>query len=216
MSLFKLYDKPECPFCWKVRLALHECGMEVECVDAQSPLHRPLWQAMTPGKTVPVLLADGHVIYESNVILEYLAERGGSLLPQAPAGKIRPRLLNAYSDNVVGPALREVIFEKRGRGEAQWDRARIEQGLKAFEQALDHLSKQLGDGAFFADGYSFPECALTARFGLAEAYGVAIPERFANLRAWFERMKARPSYPATAPGRLAKGPASCSDPGGSS
>lgn len=199
MSAMKLYDKPECPFCWKVRLALHECGIEAERLDAQSAVHRPVWQALTPRKTVPVLVAGEQAIYESNAILEYLADIGARLLPDSPADRIQPRLLNAYIDGVIGPALREVIFEKRGKAEAEWDQARIQRGIKAFDQALGYLSEQLGDREFFADRYSFPECALTARFGLAEAYGVAIPDRFANLQDWFARMKARPSYPATAP-----------------
>lgn len=202
MSVPKLYDKPECPFCWKVRLALHECGIAVERLDAQSSVHRPVWQALTPRKTVPVLVAGNRVIYESNVILEYLADIGTRLLPEHPADRILARLLNTYSDSVIGPALREVIFEKRGKAEAEWDQARIRLGVEAFDQALGYLSEQLGEREFFAGRYSFPECALTARFGLAEAYGVPIPDRFANLRDWFARMKARPAYLATAPDRL--------------
>ncbi|MBY4676682.1 glutathione S-transferase family protein [Marinobacterium arenosum] len=202
LSRIKLYDKPECPFCWKVRLALHELAIEAQLLDSQSPDHRPVWQALAPRKTVPVLVNDDTVIYESNVILEYLADISGSLLPKNPAERIQPRLINAYSDGVIGAALREVIFEKRGKPEAEWDRARIAAGITAFEQALEFLSEQLGEREFFGNCYSLPECALTARFGLAEAYGVHIPSQFANLRAWFERMKARPSYRATAPQSL--------------
>jgi glutathione S-transferase len=203
MFPFKLYDKPECPFCWKVRLALHEVGADVERIDSQSPVHRSIWQALTPRKTVPVLLAGEHVIYESTVILEHLAETTGRLLSDHPADRIQARLLNTYSDGVVGAALREVIFEKRGKPEAQWDQHRIAQGIAGFEQALSYLSKQLGNQPFFTNAYSFPECALTARFGLAEAYDVHIPDRFPELRAWFARMKERPSYLATAPARVA-------------
>lgn len=216
MSSYKLYDKPECPFCWKVRLALHESGIDVERIDSQSPLHRRLWQALTPSKTVPVLLAGTHVIHESTVILEYLADIDGRLLPDQPADRIQSRQLNAYSDTVVGAALREVVFEKRDKAEAEWDQMRIQLGVEGFERALDYLSKQLGGRAFFAGRYSFPECALTARFGLAEAYGVAIPDRFANLQDWFARMKSRPSYRATAPQRLVTGEPSACAPGGSS
>ncbi|MCO4759580.1 MAG: glutathione S-transferase N-terminal domain-containing protein, partial [Oceanospirillaceae bacterium] len=30
MTAIRLYDKPECPFCWKIRLALFEQGVAVE------------------------------------------------------------------------------------------------------------------------------------------------------------------------------------------
>ena len=196
-----LYNKPECPFCWKVRLALHACEVDVRVLDWQAPEHRAQWQALTPGRTVPVMVSGAHVIHESNVILEYLADVSGRLLPASVEGRIRARQLNAYSDGVVGAALREVIFEKRGKPQAEWDLERIRAGVEGFEQALVHLDAQLGESPFFAEGYSFPECALTARFGLAEAYGVFIPDRFPRLQQWFLRMKALPGYRATAPAR---------------
>lgn len=202
MTVIRLYDKPECPFCWKIRLALFEQGLTVEHIDSLAPETRETWQSLTPRKTVPVLVNGDIVIYESNVILEYLNDLSGTLLPEDPTQRVTARLINSYSDGVIGAGLREVIFEKRGNAEADWDHKRIEQGIAQFETALDYLSDQLGGKTFFADSYSLPECALTARFGLAEAYGVEIPDRFSNLRSWFERMKSRPSYRATAPQHL--------------
>lgn len=202
MTAIRLYNKPECPFCWKIRLALFEQGVAVEHIDSLAPETRETWQSLTPRKTVPVLVNCDVVIYESNVILEYLNDLSGTLLPQDPTQRVTARLINSYSDGVIGAGLREVIFEKRGNAEANWDHSRIDQGIAQFETALDYLSDQLGENTFFAGSYSLPECALTARFGLAEAYGVEIPERFDNLRSWFERMKSRPSYRATAPKHL--------------
>lgn len=202
MTAIRLYDKPECPFCWKIRLALFEQGLTVEHIDSLDPNTRATWQSLTPRKTVPVLVDADVVIYESNVILEYLNDLSGSLLPSNPTQGVTARLINSYSDGVIGAGLREVIFEKRENAEADWDHNRIEQGVAQFEAALGYLSEQLGNKAFFAGSYSLPECALTARFGLAEAYGVHIPEHFDNLRVWFERMKNRPSYRATAPKHL--------------
>ncbi len=199
MTEITLYDKAECPFCWKIRLALYELELEVKLIDSQSPEHRPQWQALTPRKTVPILVNSDTVIYESNVILEYLNEITGHLLPKEPADRVLPRLINKYSDGVIGAGLREVIFEKRGNSTSEWDLNRIQMGTEAFEKALAYLSEQLGDKAFFGTDYSLAECALTARFGLAEAYGVKIPAAYSNLQAWFERMQARPSYRATAP-----------------
>lgn len=199
MAAIKLYDKPECPFCWKIRLALFELGIDAEIIDSQSPEHREEWQALTPRKTVPVLVNGDIVIYESNVILEYLSDISAKLLLKSPTDRVMPRLINKYSDGVIGAGLREVIFEKRGKIENEWDLERIQSGVELFEKALEYLSEQLGDKEFFGSSYSLPECALTARFGLAEAYGVKIPATYANLKDWFKRMKSRPSYLATAP-----------------
>jgi len=199
MAAMKLYDKPECPFCWKIRLALSELDIDVEIFDSQSIDYIDEWRAMSPRNTVPVLVKNNMAIYESNVILEYLHDISGSLLPNNPDERVMPRLINQYSDSVIGAGLREVIFEKRDKAEYEWDLERIQKGVEKFEQALEYLSEQLGSEIFFGSSYSLSECALTARFGLAEAYGIAIPTRFANLINWFSRMKSRPSYQNTAP-----------------
>lgn len=195
----KLYNKPECPFCWKVRLALSELNVDVEIVDSQDIEHIDEWHALTPRKTVPVIVDGDIVIYESNVILEYLNEVYGDLLPTRPVERVLSRHLNQYSDGVIGAGLREVIFEKRGKQANEWNQARIKLGTEAFEKALEYLSSQLDDKEFFTSCYSLPELALTARFGLAQAYGVEIPDRFPNLIGWFSRMKSRASYLQTAP-----------------
>lgn len=189
-----LYNKPECPFCWKVRIALCEAGIDARLVDSATGGAQAVWRSLTPNQTVPVLVGDGLVIHESTVILEYLADRSGHLLPKSPSGRVVPRLINAYCDSVVGGGLREVVFEKRGKKAEDWDQARIDAGVAAFEQALVYLSGRLGPQPYFGTDYSMAECALTARLALAEVYGVRVPERFRNLREWYARMKARPSF----------------------
>ena len=138
MSSLRLYDKPECPFCWKIRLALASnwrLDVRADRLRRSKP-HAPNGRLLHPRKTVPVLVRDDLVIYESNVILEYLHDLTGRLLPKKPDARVQARLINAYSDNVIGAGLREVIFEKRGNPQAQWDMERIARGKAQFEAAL--------------------------------------------------------------------------------
>ena len=197
-----LYNKPECPFCWKVRIALNEIGLYANLVDSNAPETRLVWESLNPKKTVPVFVHNEVIIYESNVILEYLSDITGELIPSIARDRVFPRLINSYSDTVIGVGLKEVIFEKRSKDEGSWDLNRIQAGTKTFWESLLYLENALGDGDFFAEEYSIAECALTARFGLAEAYGVAIPDQFPKLRNWYSRMKKRPSFRATAPEHL--------------
>lgn len=194
-----LFDKPECPFCWKVRLAIAELGLEVEVINYLSPGQEAIWRPLTPNTTVPVLVTDDGVIYESEVIMEYLADLSGSLLPGNREERNTARLLHKYSDSKIGAGLREVIFEKRDKAEDHWDMDRINRGIERFHQALPFIEKALDEQEYFTSCYSFPEAALTARFALAEAYGVEIPTDFPNLKNWFTRMKSRPNYEKTHP-----------------
>lgn len=197
--MMRLYNKPQCPFCWKIRLALAELGLEVEIIDYQAPGQESIWRQLTPNSTVPVLVCDAGVIYESDIIMEYLADLTGQLLPQSHAGRIKARLLHKYSDQKIGAGLREAIFEKRDNPREQWDWQRINQGIQRYYDALAFLEKQLEEQEFFTGIYAFPEAALTARFALAEAYEIPLPELFPRLQAWFERMQQRPSFALTNP-----------------
>ncbi|WP_299179341.1 glutathione S-transferase family protein [uncultured Neptuniibacter sp.] len=194
-----LYDKPECPFCWKIRLLLAELDLNTEIMHYHAVGQEAIWQRLTPNRTVPVLTTPDGAIYESDVIVEYLEELTGRLLPKARSERIKARHLNKYSDTKIGAGLREVIFEKRDKPEAKWDQGRINKGIALFNQALPFLEEQLGDNTFFTHDYSLPETALTARFALGERYGVTIPAEFPRLREWFARMKARPSFGLTKP-----------------
>ncbi|MBA1148767.1 glutathione S-transferase family protein [Ectothiorhodospiraceae bacterium WFHF3C12] len=196
-----LYDKPECPFCFKVRIALAEQGRSFEHRPHDAPGVEDERRRLSPTGTVPiVVLDDGYVMTESNVIMEYLADTGAGLLPADPEARATARALAHYSDTRVGQAVREVIFEKRGKPEAEWDRERIAAGAAVWEnECLPYLAEALAGQEYFAGAYSLADAALTARFALARAYGLLVPGGFENLQRWYARTSSRPSFAAAAP-----------------
>ena len=160
---------------------------------------------LSPQRTTPVL-ADGDVVlWESSIILDYLDERYGPevLLGRDPALRARARSVQYYSDRIVGPALREVIFEKRDKPEADWDQARIEKGMAGWRQCMAYLEAWLDGAPFFADRFSVAECALLPRFGLAELYGAGVDATFPGLFAWYEASRERPSFRTSHPRHMA-------------
>ena len=69
----------------KVLWALDELGLAYEREDWGLPLRDPKvpeFLALNPNGQVPVLIENGFVLWESNAILIYLAEREGALLPE--------------------------------------------------------------------------------------------------------------------------------------
>ncbi|WP_018719456.1 glutathione S-transferase family protein [Arhodomonas aquaeolei] len=200
----ELFDKPECPFCFKVRIALAEQDRPYRHRPHDDPAVEAERERLSPTGTVPILVeGGGRVLTESAVIMEYLAETGPGLMPDDAWERARARSIAHFSDNRVGRAVREVIFEKRDRPAHEWDRARIDAGVAAWRgQCLPYLADALGDRAFFAGVYSIADAALTARFALAHAYGMDVPVAFPNLRAWFARMTDRASFAPAAPPKV--------------
>ncbi len=196
----RLFHKEECPFCWKARIALAEAGIDYDVVTLAPGDDRSELNRHSPSGSTPVLVNGGVAIWESAVIVEYAADRSRTaLLPADPEGRARARLLQSYSDTHVGRSLREVVFEKRGKPEADWDRDRIAAGEAGWRACLDWLEVALGGRDFFAGAFSVAECALYPRFALAERYGVGVDNRHPALERWYRALSRRPSCVETRP-----------------
>ncbi|RLA39307.1 MAG: hypothetical protein DRR06_19360 [Gammaproteobacteria bacterium] len=195
MSL-KLYERTDCPFCWKVRIALAELNLGAEIYSSQLGEPHPEVLRLSPKKTVPVLLDGELAIWESGVILEYLSTLsvGSTLFPDDPGTCAKVRLLHQYSDSIVGPALRGLVFARRSKQKAEWDLKLISQSEAAWGNCLEWLQQSLTGQTYFGGEFSAADCALAARFGVAEAYGAGVDDRFPALLQWFDRIKQRRSW----------------------
>lgn len=203
--MIHLFHKPACPFCWKVLIALAETGLPFigEVMDPADPVRLA---GLSPQVSTPVLVVDGVGVWESAVIAEYISDLAdGALMPDAArAGaaeaRARVRLLHTYADRIIGPGLREVIFEKRSKPAAAWDTARIARGTAAWEECLDWLEARIeGPGGMVGNTFSLADCALIPRFGLAARFGVGVDARHPRLAEWFAVQERRDSVTTTAP-----------------
>jgi glutathione S-transferase len=100
----RLVDAARCPYCARVRIALHEKGVAYETVEVDLT-DRPSWllELNPPNGRVPVL-DDGFTLPESEVIMGYLEDRypEPGLLPADPDGRARARLLVHRFDDALG------------------------------------------------------------------------------------------------------------------
>jgi glutathione S-transferase len=192
-----LFQRHDCPFCWKIRLVLAEAKMECSL---ESQADAALY---SPQATVPVMLDGEFAIWDSSVIAEYIADLSpqAKLMGDEPAARARIRLMHMYSDKIAGLGLRDVIFERRSKSLAEQDQQRIEQGSQQWGKTLDWLEAAYGQGAYMAgDAFSVADCALIPRLSLAEAYGLPLDGvRHPKLADWLERMRKRPTYDASKP-----------------
>ncbi|MES9828747.1 MAG: glutathione S-transferase family protein [Candidatus Thiodiazotropha sp.] len=193
-----LYDKPECPFCWRVRMALQRCNVDYQHYRYDDPEHLQKWQRLSPGNTVPLLMIDEIVITESAVMLEYLNDRYGNLLPASARERALARELARYADAQVGEAVRKLVFERRQREPKEWDQGVIASAMEAWHQALPRLERALAETDYFVPAAGIPDYVLASRFGLAMAYGMAPPQT-PLLGDWFARMADRSEFLDSAP-----------------
>lgn len=191
----QVFQRTDCPFCWKVRLAAAELDVALDLVASRQGDPHPEVSRLSPTATVPVLKDGPVALWESAVICGYLDELGGGhLYGSTPADRAAVRLLEAYSDRLAADGLRDAVFELRSKEPGARDESRVAQGLARWGERLDDLAVRLGGKPWFAGAFSLADCALGPRFGVAEAYGIDTFRCHDNLRAWFERLKARPAW----------------------
>lgn len=194
--MITLYQRTDCPFCWKVRIALAELKLDYQTVDTElGEKHADVLRLSPTGK-VPVFVDGETAIWESSVILDYLDRRyaPGRLIPAEPVAESRIRLLQTYSDKLVGSCLSKLVFEKRSKAEGEWDSELIRRAEVEWAACQTWLEDQLDGATFFGDGFSAADCALAARFGVAEAYGAAVSDEFPGLHSWYQSVTARRSW----------------------
>lgn len=195
------YQRTDCPFCWKVRLALAELTIDYEVVEMRLGEKHPEVLKLSPTGTVPVIVDGNVVIWESGIMLEYLDAQyaPGKLIPASVDQQALVRSVHAYSDKCVGPALRDLVFEKRAKPESEWDTALIHNSEQKWLECQAYLESQLTAEYFSGVEFGAADCALAARCGVAEAYSAAIGADYPLLCRWFSETKSRPSWNAAFP-----------------
>ena len=167
MSALTLYDAARCPYCARVRIVLHEKGVEWETVEIDLT-DRPAWiYEKNPTGRVPVLEEDTFVLPESAVIMEYLEERypEPALLPADPAQRALERLQVFRFDDLLGD---DYYAYRRGE-----------------RNVLDQRLRDLRPAGLFAS-FAYVPWVIRAR----DVLGVELP---AHLDEWLDELLERGS-----------------------
>ena len=202
MTLKLVIAKPS-PFARKVRVALREKWINYEEImdvpwnpDTKAPSLNPL------GK-IPILICeDGHTVFDSSVIIEYLETLGEDpqLIPSIPNLRVQARQIEALADG-VSDAVVLIVLESKRRADLisqDWltrQRAKVDAGLKALADMLKRKTWFVGDHMSVADIAA--ACALA--YVDTRLPDVAWRTRHPVLAALSDKMESRPSFAATRP-----------------
>ena len=190
----KLYDAPVSGNCHKIRMLLSMLELEHEIVPISLPdleQKTPAHLARNPRGTVPVLDDGGTVIYDSQAILVYLAEKNGSdsWLPTDPVGRALVQQWLSFAVNELwnGPAIARAKL--RFNRDVDLPRA---QALAA--TVLSVMDARLADHEWLAiDRPTIADLACYPYSALSEEGEISLAP-YPALRAWFKRVEALPGY----------------------
>ncbi len=200
--MLNLYVFPPSPRAFKVLALAAHLGIEYEkrIVDlTKGEQRRPEFAALNPNQRMPVLEEDGFVLWESNAILQYLADKkpASGLLPTDTRARADVTRWQCWDLANWDPACAIMIFERLVKkllhlGEP--DLAEIARGEERFHRAAGVLDAHL-KGRRYITG----DKLTVADFSLGAPLNLAVPAQlpvsgYAEIRRWHAGLSELPAW----------------------
>ncbi len=186
--MMTLYSGTTCPFSQRCRFVLYEKGMDFQIIDVDLFNKPEDLAVMNPYNQVPVLVERDLILYESNIINEYIDDRfpHPQLMPADPAMRARARLfLYRFEQEMFTHVL---ALEKGTQKQADKGRQTIRDSLTQIAPVFSKQKYMLGDE------FSMLDVAIAPLLWRLDHYGIQLGKQAAPLMKYAERLFSRPGY----------------------
>jgi RNA polymerase-associated protein len=187
-----LYSGTTCPFSQRCRLVLFEKGMDFEIRDVDLFNKPEDISTMNPYGQVPILVERELVLYESNIINEYIDERfpHPQLMPADPLQRARARLMLFNFEKELFVHVHVLENEKNSSSSKVLDKARAE-----IRDRLTQLAPLFVKNKYMlGEEFSMLDVAVAPLLWRLDHYGIDLSKTAAPLLKYAERIFSRPAY----------------------
>ena len=187
-----LYSGTTCPFSQRCRLVLFEKGMDFEVRDVDLFNKPEDISTMNPYGQVPILVERELILYESNIINEYIDERfpHPQLMPADPLMRARARLMLFNFEKELFVHVNTLENERSKVADKSHDKARAE-----IRDRLTTLAPLfLKNKYMLGDEFSMLDVAIAPLLWRLDHYGIELSKTAAPLMKYAERIFSRPAY----------------------
>ena len=183
-----LYSGTTCPFSHRCRFVLFEKGMDFEIRDVDLYNKPEDINVMNPYGQVPILVERDLILYESNIINEYIDDRfpHPQLMPADPVMRARARLFLYRFEQEMFSHIDAI--EKGTQKQAEKARTVIRDNLTQIAPVFTKQKHMLGDE------FSMLDVAIAPLLWRLDYYGVQLPKQAAPLAKYAERLFSRPAF----------------------
>lgn len=188
-STMVLYSEPNNIYCHQVRIVLAEKGITHDTEEVHPQTKPEVISEMNPYNRVPILLDRDLVLYQANIIMEYLDERfpHPPLLPVYPVARAKFRLMLYRIEKDWYTLLHQIAVTSGAQANKTRKilRDSILSVLPIFEEKP----------FFFSEEFSLVDCYLGPFFWRLPCYGVLLPPQQSKaIKAYEDRIFSRPSF----------------------
>jgi len=187
-----LYSGTTCPFSHRCRFVLFEKGMDFEIRDVDLYNKPEDINVMNPYGQVPILVERDLILYESNIINEYIDERfpHPQLMPADPLMRARARLMLFNFEKELFVHVHVLESERAKANDKSHDKARAE-----IRDRLTTLAPLfLKNKYMLGDEFSMLDVAVAPLLWRLDHYGIELSKTAAPLMKYAERIFSRPAY----------------------
>jgi glutathione S-transferase len=205
--IMKLYGYPPSPNTWKVRAVASHVGqpLDLQFVDLLKGEHRkPDYLALNPTGRTPTLVDGDFVLWESNAITQYIADRKSSTLwpndarTRADIARWQSWQLQHWSGEACQPLTFQRLV-KKFFNMGPPDATVVEKATEAFNREARVLDAHFARQAYVVgDALTIADFAVVAALLYHKEAELPLAP-YGHLRNWFDRVSALPAWRETAP-----------------
>ncbi len=196
--MMTLYSGTTCLFSHRCRIVLYEKGMDFQIVDVDLYNMPEDLAVMNPYNRVPVLVERDLILYEANIINEYIDDRfpHPQLIPADPVMRARARLFLFRFELELFSQIDAI--EQGSQKTADKARAVIRDNLMQIAPVFAKQRYMLGEE------FSMLDVAIAPLLWRLDYYGIQLGKQAAPLMKYAERLFSRPAFieALTAPERV--------------
>ncbi|HBZ68418.1 MAG TPA: glutathione S-transferase [Deltaproteobacteria bacterium] len=192
------FAHPFASYCQKVLIALYEneTPFTFRMLDKSDPSTFAEFEALWPLKRFPLLLDKGRPIAEATIIIEYLGLHHPGpvrLIPDDRVAALEVRFIDRFFDNYVQTPMQTIVSDALRNAEAR-DAKGVADARAMLETAYGWLEQRMTNCEWsVGDRFSLADCAAAPALFYAD-WTHPISEGFPNVRAYRNRLNARPSF----------------------
>ena len=199
----KLYGHPFSNAARRVQMLCEECGIPYtyQMVDlTKGEQYQPEYLAMNPNGKVPVIDDDGVVVWESQAIMRYLADKhkAHAWYPSEPRARIQVEQWLDWNQTRLGTECGKIMYHTFFAGDQSKPEV-IEDGKKWLAKILPVMDGVLTKSKYLCgDKPTLADLAATTNIAYLEMCKVDLGP-YPAVSKWYGVMKARPSFTKTVP-----------------
>lgn len=207
-----LFHHPLCPHSRFIRLALAEHGLDADLFEEKAHERREDFLLIDPAGRTPVLIADGGLVVPgAGPIAEWLDEAYGArapalrLMPNDIAGRVETRRLMDWFNQKMFTEVTDWLvtqkvykrFLKPAQGGGAPDMTLVRAARANIRHHLAYIGFLVSERNWLAGPQmTYADLAAAAHLSVADYLGDAPWEEDEHAKAWYQKIKSRPSFRA--------------------